>query len=143
MKHPITRAERRSVRGLYIAKRKFILLHAQGDYAAQHLKIPHIGQEAEFLRYLKYIRYMESSDDEKKILAVEHALDNPIPAFRYPGFEPEPPEGWWRPPVWGKYAKFNLVYSVCYSGSNGYGAKKEKRKRREKLKQDIKESLEA
>jgi hypothetical protein len=149
MKHPTSRCERRAVRDLYISRRKFILVFIQ-KITYGH-KIPHIGQEREFLEYMKYVRWNGATDDEKKIMEVEYILDHPEKGgwCTYPGNQKgwspaEPVQGWWRPPVWGKYSKFNLVPNCnCCCKSNQWSYPKEQRKRREQLKRDIVENLES
>jgi hypothetical protein len=144
MKHPSSRSERRGVRETYINKRKFIQLHIFND--SPFYRIPYIHETHQYEQYMKWVHWQEASEDERKVILVERALDGldkpevligPRGKWIMPA---EPPWSYWHPPEWGRYAKWNLTCSCasCQANQQKYT---ERRKRREQLKRDISENL--
>lgn len=129
MKHPQTRSERRSTRELYIRRRrKERIITNQRAYARN--EIPHEGNGYLYDTYIKYLNFIQLSEDDKKILEVEAALD---------GIEFIAPT--WTTTCWSRYAKWN---GTCSCGScRNQGQKKEKRKRRRELDQAVIDNLES
>lgn len=91
---------------------------------------PHMGQEHQYIAYHEYLRWQELTDEEKKILEVEAVLDNRDPKEIGP---------WWRPTVYGRFAKWNMACS-CYSCTEKKSVEARRRLRR-KLKQDMVEEI--
>ena len=98
--HPTTRSERRSVRDLYITRRKYIHQHiwrrSIPEWDADNPPPIHVGYT--YNSYLKWLEWQKYSEEDIKTLEVMAKLDNKELEIPTDGRT-----------AWGRYAKFNLT----------------------------------
>ena len=138
MNHPHTHCERRAVRDYYITKNKKRLLATE---RWRRNEIPHEGDDGkinqrwdgQYTKYLKYLRWLEMSEDERKIAEVQAVLD---------GEEFEPPK--WDTTIWSKFSKrkVQIIHCHCCCGHENDYPKNRSTKNRRELDRFLQEGLE-